>query len=79
MDEIIQKFEEKILDLISRMDEGDENALEELKEMKKAVNNLGEFMSFIDDNDTLETINSKLDLLEKKFDEFLMELNHVVG
>ena len=79
MDETLQKLEERIIDLLSRMDEGDEKALEELKELKKAVRNINEFMSFIDESDTLQTIGMKMDLLEKKFDEFLMDLNKVVG
>ena len=79
MEEVVQKLEERIIDLLSRMDEGEEKALEELKSLKKAVNNLNEFMSFVDDDDTMDTVKRKMDLLEKKFDEFLMDLNKVVG
>ena len=79
MEEAVQKLEERIIELLSEMDEGSEKALEELKSLKKAVNNLNEFMSFIDESDTLETIRGKMEILEKKFDEFLMDLNKVVG
>ena len=79
MEEVVQKLEERIIDLLSRMDDGDEKALEELKTLKKAVNNLNEFMSFVDDDDTMDTVKKKMYLLEKKFDEFLMDLNKVVG
>ena len=79
MDEIIEKLEEKIIDLLSRIDEEDEGALEELKRLKKAVDNLGEFTSFIDESDTIESIGKKMKLIEKKFDEFMLELNRVVG
>ncbi len=79
MEEVVQKLEERIIDLLSRMDDGDEKALEELKSLKRAVNNLNEFMSFVDDDDTMDTVKKKMDLLEKKFDEFLMDLNKVVG
>ncbi len=79
MDELIQKLEEKVIDLVERMDAGEEKALEELKSLKKAIDNLDGFMSFLDENDTLESIGKKMDFLEKRFDEFLMELNKVVG
>ncbi len=79
MDDIIQKVEEKIIELLDKIDEGNKEALEELKKLKKAVHNLDEFMSFVQDGDTIESIENKMNVIEKKFDEFLMELNKVVG
>jgi len=79
MTDIIEEMEEYFLDILARIDDGDEKALEELKIMKKSVAKLDEMLALIDDNDTLETIEKKFKALEDKFDELLMAMQKVVG
>ncbi len=79
MSDIIEEMEEYFLDILARIDDGDEKALEELKIMKKSVAKLGEMLELIDDDDTLETIEKKFQALEDKFDDLLMAMHKVVG
>lgn len=79
MHEVMEKAEEYFLNLIARIDEGDEKALHELKSMKRYMAELNSVLELIDDADTIETIRGKFDTLEKRFDALIMELNRVVG
>jgi len=79
MSDIIENMEEYFLDILARIDEGDEKALEELKEMKRSVAKLSEMLDLIDESDTLETIEEKFNALEDRFDELLMAMHKVVG
>ena len=71
--------EEYLIELLARVDDGDENALNELKKAKKYFQELTEMLSILKDDDTLEDVNRKFDKLSKKFDKFLMEIVKVVG
>lgn len=79
MEEAIEKIEDYLLDLVSRIDSGDESALSEVKAVKKAVADLNEILSFVDEKDSIDSLRKKMDEMEKKFDEFMMELVKVVG
>lgn len=79
MSDIIEEMEEYFLDILARIDDGDEKALEELKIMKKSVAKLIEMLDLVDENDTLETIEKKFQALEDRFDDLLMAMHKVVG
>ena len=79
MSDLYDDIEEKITDLLARTDEGDEKALEELKKMKKYIVEMADFLSVINDNDTIDDVKNKFDKLSEKFDEFLMTVMKVVG
>jgi len=79
MDELFDSIEETLLDLLARVDDGDEEALEELKKFRRYIVDLADVLSIIKDDDTIEDFKKKLDVLSKKFDEFLMDIVHVVG
>ncbi len=79
MADIYDAIEEKIMDILARIDDGDERALEELKKMKKYFEEIADFMSVIEDGDTIESVKKKFDKLSEKFDEFLMDVVKVVG
>ncbi len=79
MHEILEHLEEYFLELIARIDEGDENALEELKSMKKYISEINAVLELIEDNETIESMEEKMKLLEKRFDMLMMELSKVVG
>ena len=79
MSDIIEEMEEYFLDILARIDDGDAKALEELKIMKKSVAKLDEMLDLVDENDTLQTIETKFKALEDKFDELLMAMQKVVG
>ena len=79
MSDIIEEMEEYFLDILARIDDGDKKALEELKIMKKSVAKLDEMLDLVDENDTLQTIETKFKALEDKFDELLMAMQKVVG
>ena len=79
MSDIYDAIEEKIMDLLARIDDGDAAALNELKNMKKYIEEMADFLAVIDDRDTIDTIKNKFDKLSEKFDEFLMSVVKVVG
>lgn len=79
MHEVIEKAEDYLLGLIARIDEGDENALLELKNMKRYMAELNSILDLIDEKDTMEDIKEKLNHIEKRFEGLLMDLNLVVG
>ncbi len=65
--------------MLARIDDGDENALEELKKVKRYFEELNDLLSIISEEDTIETVSKKFDKLSEKFDEFLEEIVKVVG
>ncbi len=73
------QIEENIMDLLARIDDGDEAALEDLKKLKKYITELSDMLSVVDESDDLESIRKKFDELSKKFDDFLMAIVKVVG
>ncbi|OYT58065.1 hypothetical protein B6U71_05090 [Euryarchaeota archaeon ex4484_178] len=79
LENLFDSIEESLLDLLARVDEGDEEALEELKKFRRYIVDLAEVLSIIEDEDKVEDFKKKLDILSKKFDEFLMDIVHVVG
>ena len=79
MSSIYDEIEERIMDLLTRIDDGDKNALEEIKKMKKYFEELTDFLSIIDDGDTIESVKEKFERMSEKFDEFLMSVVKVVG
>lgn len=76
---MFDSVEEQILDLLARIDDGDEKALEELKKVKRYFEELNDLLSIISEEDTIETVSKKFDKLSEKFDEFLEEIMKVVG
>ena len=79
LEELFDSIEEVLLDLLARVDEGDERALEELKKFKRYIVDLAEVTGVIDEKDSIGDFKKKMDLMSKKFDEFLMDIVHVVG
>ncbi len=79
VEDLFDSVEEQILDLLARIDDGDENALEELKKVKRYFEELNDLLSIISEEDTIETVSKKFDKLSEKFDEFLEEIVKVVG
>ncbi len=79
MEDLFDSIEETLLDLLARVDDGDEEALEELKKFKRYIVDLADVLSIIEEKDTVDDFKKKLDILSKKFDEFLMDIVHVVG
>ncbi len=79
LNDLFDNLEEAIIDLLARVDEGDEEALEELKKVKIYLTDLAEVLSVIDDEDTIQDFQKKMDKLSKKFDEFLMDVIKVTG
>lgn len=79
MHEILERLEEYFLDLIARIDEGDESALDELKAMKSYISEINSVLELIDEDESIESIEKKMELLEKRFDMLMMELSKVVG
>ncbi len=72
-------IEETLMDILARIDDGDEEALSELKKMKKYISELNDMLSVIEESDDMESIKKKFDELSKKFDEFLLAVVKVVG
>jgi len=79
VDELFDSIEEQLLDILARIDDGDEEALEDLKKIKVYIKDLADVLSIIDEDDTIEDFKKKLDVLSKKFDEFLMDIIKVTG
>ncbi len=79
MEDLFDSIEETLLDLLARVDDGDEKALDELKKFKRYIVDLADVLSIIEDKDTVDDFKKKLDVLSKKFDDFLMDIVHVVG
>ncbi len=79
VEDLFDSVEEQILDLLARIDDGDERALEELKKVKRYFEELNDLLSIISEEDTIETVSKKFDKLSEKFDEFLEEIVKVVG
>ena len=79
VEELFDTIEEALLDILARIDDGDENALQDLKKIKVYIKDLNDVLSIIDDKDTIKDFEKKLDILSKKFDEFLMDIVHVTG
>ncbi len=79
MHEVIEKAEEYFLELVARIEEGDEKALHELKELKKYMADINSILDMVDERDTIETLRNKFEALEKRFDRLMMEMHRVVG
>ncbi len=79
VEELFDTIEEALLDILARIDDGNENALQDLKKIKVYIKDLNDVLSIIDDKDTIKDFEKKLDILSKKFDEFLMDIVHVTG
>ncbi len=79
MHETLEKLEEYFLDLLARIDEGDEKALDELKAMKSYIAEIHSVLELIDESESLESIEKKMKLLEERFDMLMLELSKVVG
>ncbi len=79
VEELFDTIEEALLDILARIDDGDENALQDLKKIKVYIKDLNDVLSIIDDKDTIKDFEKKLDVLSKKFDEFLMDIVRVTG
>ncbi len=79
LEDMFDGIEETIMDILARIDDGDEGALEELKKVKRYIAELNDMLSVVDEGDDIESIKSKFDELSKKFDEFLMAVVKVVG
>ncbi len=78
-EDIFNQIEEGILDILARIDDGDETALVDLKKIKRYIAELNDMLGVVDENDDIESIKEKFDELSKKFDEFLMAVVKVVG
>ena len=79
LEETFDQIEETLMDILARIDDGDAEALEELKKAKKYMGELSDMLSIVDDDDDIESVKKKFDELSKKFDEFLMAVVKVVG
>ncbi len=79
LENLFDEIEETLMDILARVDEGDERALEELKKAKIYFEDLSEILSIIKEEDTIDTIKKKFDVLSEKFDKFLMDIVKVVG
>jgi len=79
VEELFDTIEEALLDILARIDDGDEKALEDLKKIKVYMRDLNDVLSIIDEKDTIKDFEKKLDMLSKKFDEFLMDIVRVTG
>ena len=79
VEELFDTIEEALLDILARIDDGDENALQDLKKIKVYIKDLNDVLSIIEDKDTIKDFEKKLDILSKKFDEFLMDIVRVTG
>ncbi len=79
IEEMFDSIEETLLDILARIDDGDEEALNDLKKVKKYIGEMADMLSVVDDNDDMESIKKKFDELSNKFDEFLMAVVKVVG
>ncbi len=77
--DLFDTCEETLMDLLARIDDGDEDALEELKKFKRYVEDLADMLGVLDDDETMESIKKKFEELDKKFNQFLMEIVKVVG
>ncbi len=79
VEELFDSVEEFLIDILAKIDDGDERALEELKKVKIYIADLNDVLSIIKEEDTIEDFKKKLDVLSKKFDEFLMDIIKVTG
>ena len=79
VEDLFDTIEEALLDILAHIDNGDEKALEDLKKIKVYVRDLNDVLSIIDDKDTIKDFQKKLDMLSKKFDNFLMDIVRVTG
>ncbi len=79
IEDLFDTIEETLLDILARIDDGDEKALEDLKKVKIYVKDLNDVLSIIDEKDTIDDFEKKMDILSKKFDEFLMDIVRVTG
>ncbi len=79
IENLFDTIEEEIMDLLARIDDGDEEAIEELKKAKKYFKELADMLSVVNDDETVESMKKKFDMLSKKFDDFLMTVVKVVG
>ncbi len=79
IEDLFDTIEEELMDILARIDDGDERALKELKKAKKYFKELADMLSAVDDDETIESMKKKFDALSKKFDEFLMTVVKVVG
>jgi len=79
VEDISNQIEEGMLDILARIDDGDDSALGDLKKLKRYFAELNDMLSVVDENDDIESIKQKFDELSKKFDEFLMAVVKVVG
>ncbi len=78
-EDVFNQVEETLLDILARIDDGDEEAVKELIKIKKYISELNDMLSVVDESDNLESIKAKFDEMSKKFDEFLMAVVKVVG
>ncbi len=78
-EDVFNQVEETLLDILARIDDGDEEAVKELIKIKKYIAELNDMLSMVDESDNLESIKAKFDDMSKKFDEFLMAVVKVVG
>ncbi|NPA74665.1 MAG: hypothetical protein GXO25_01115 [Euryarchaeota archaeon] len=78
-EELFDSVEELLLDLLARIDDGDAEALEDLKKVKKYIGELNDMLNVVDENDDMESIKKKFDALNDKFEKFLMAVVKVVG
>jgi len=78
-EDVFNQVEETLLDILARIDDGDEEAVKELIKIKKYIAELNDMLSMVDESDNLESIKNKFDDMSKKFDEFLMAVVKVVG
>jgi hypothetical protein len=78
-DEMFDATEELLLDILARIDDGEEEALDDLKRLKRYVAELNDLMSVISEDDDMESIQRKFEELNEKFEEFLMAVVKVVG
>lgn len=79
MEEIAEIIEEKLMEIFEGIEKGSEEALEKLKKLKNYLEDLCEFLSFVDDEDTIESLKKKFEEMDKNFERVLLENVRAVG
>ncbi len=79
MEEIAEIIEEKLMEIFEGIEKGSEESLEKLKKLKNYLEDLCEFLSFVDDEDTIESLKKKFEEMDKNFERVLLENVRAVG
>ena len=79
MEEVVEMIEEKIAEIFEGIENGKKESLEKLKRLKEYLQDICEFLSFVEDGDTIESIKKKLESLGENYEKLLLENFRAVG